>query len=66
MGEVTGNDPSAPRCRVCGAPVEPSFDAFPFCSRRCRLVDLGRWFSGKYHITRPLDPQDENETDSTS
>jgi endogenous inhibitor of DNA gyrase (YacG/DUF329 family) len=24
--------------------------AFPFCSDRCRLVDLGRWLDGKYQI----------------
>jgi endogenous inhibitor of DNA gyrase (YacG/DUF329 family) len=23
---------------------------FPFCSRRCKLVDLGSWFDGEYRI----------------
>lgn len=26
----------------------------PFCSRRCKLVDLGRWLDGTYSITEPL------------
>ena len=30
---------------------------FPFCSERCRLVDLHRWSSGKYAIIDPLDPE---------
>ncbi len=23
---------------------------FPFCSERCRLIDLGRWIDGKYVV----------------
>jgi endogenous inhibitor of DNA gyrase (YacG/DUF329 family) len=23
---------------------------FPFCSERCKLIDLGRWLDGKYQI----------------
>ncbi len=31
---------------------------FPFCSERCRSVDLGRWASGAYVISSPLnDPE---------
>lgn len=29
---------------------------FPFCSDRCRLIDLGRWLGGKYQI--PVSPED--------
>ena len=29
-----------------GAPMGP----FPFCSDRCKLIDLGRWLDGKYQI----------------
>ncbi len=29
---------------------------FPFCSVRCKQVDLMRWFDGKYIVTEPLDP----------
>lgn len=28
----------------------------PFCSRRCKLVDLGRWFEGENKISEPLRP----------
>jgi endogenous inhibitor of DNA gyrase (YacG/DUF329 family) len=42
------------RCPVCGKRFEtPSIDAwpgFPFCSDRCKLIDLGRWIDGDYAI----------------
>ena len=28
---------------------------FPFCSERCRMIDLGKWASGGYVISSPLD-----------
>jgi len=31
---------------------------FPFCSDRCRLIDLGKWASGAYKVSSPvLDPE---------
>jgi hypothetical protein len=31
---------------------------FPFCSDRCRVIDLGKWASGGYRISSPiLDPE---------
>jgi len=38
------------KCPTCGAPVPPASEAFPFCSSRCRLVDLGRWLDEEYRI----------------
>jgi len=26
----------------------------PFCSERCRLIDLGKWASGEYVISSPI------------
>lgn len=51
------------RCPICKSPV-PDPDpakpgAFPFCSERCKLIDLGRWLDGKYQI--PVDPDDEQD-----
>jgi len=28
-------------------------EAFPFCSARCRAVDLARWFTGSYRVPGP-------------
>lgn len=42
------------RCPICGKSFEgASLDAmpgFPFCSERCRLIDLGRWIDGDYSV----------------
>ncbi len=29
---------------------------FPFCSERCRLLDLGSWFAEDYKFSRPSTP----------
>lgn len=29
----------------------------PFCSRRCKLVDLGKWFEEEHQISAPLRPE---------
>jgi endogenous inhibitor of DNA gyrase (YacG/DUF329 family) len=47
-------------CPICNKPVDESGRAqpgstFPFCSDRCRLIDLGRWLSGKYQIPSTAD-----------
>ena len=41
-------------CPICGKPAIPAHQ--PFCSGRCRDIDLGRWLKGTYRI----------ETDETS
>jgi endogenous inhibitor of DNA gyrase (YacG/DUF329 family) len=33
----------------------------PFCSERCKLVDLGRWLDGTYRVSEPLKPEDLEE-----
>lgn len=34
---------------------------FPFCSDRCRLIDLGKWASGKYVISTAINDPEELE-----
>ena len=50
-GSPTYND-RMPRCPTCRAEVKPREEnpSFPFCSPRCRAVDLGRWFTGEYRV----------------
>ncbi|MBV9074038.1 MAG: DNA gyrase inhibitor YacG [Acidobacteria bacterium] len=46
------------RCPTCKAIVLRTAEHFPFCSDRCRLIDLGKWASGGYRISSPiLDPE---------
>jgi endogenous inhibitor of DNA gyrase (YacG/DUF329 family) len=42
---------SAVQCPQCGKEIQnPNPDCRPFCSDRCKLVDLGKWISGDYRI----------------
>jgi endogenous inhibitor of DNA gyrase (YacG/DUF329 family) len=44
-------------CPTCQKPAPSTNEDFPFCSDRCRLIDLGKWASGGYVISSPiLDP----------
>ena len=46
------------RCPTCGQLVQPKDEDFPFCSDRCRKIDLGKWASGAYKVSSPaLDPE---------
>lgn len=36
-----------------------SLDYLPFCSERCKLIDLGAWASEKYVLTTPLENTDK-------
>jgi len=41
------------RCPICGKEVAFEDPEMPFCSDRCRLLDLANWASEKYVITTP-------------
>jgi len=47
---------AARKCPICGKPATEA--SKPFCSERCRDVDLNRWLSGSYVI--PAKPDDED------
>ncbi len=48
------------RCPICSksfsTPTLADWPTFPFCSERCRLVDLGRWIDGQYVVPGPEVP----------
>lgn len=53
------------RCPICEKPVEAAkhpaaSTSFPFCSDRCKLIDLGRWLDGKYQIPVTEDSRDHD------
>jgi endogenous inhibitor of DNA gyrase (YacG/DUF329 family) len=47
------------RCPICKKAVKSGGADFPFCSDRCRLIDLGKWSSGAYVISAPVTDADE-------
>jgi uncharacterized protein len=42
------------QCPTCKKKVKAADPDFPFCSERCRLLDLGKWASGAYVVSSPL------------
>ena len=45
------------KCPICRKEVSLRSAEVPFCSERCRTIDLGKWASGDYKISSPiLDP----------
>ena len=51
-------------CPTCKRPVAwgPESPFRPFCSERCRLVDLGAWFSGERAIPAEEGPDGGDRT----
>ncbi|SIS98899.1 DNA gyrase inhibitor YacG [Neptunomonas antarctica] len=51
------------KCPQCAGPSlwDPSNSSRPFCSDRCKLIDLGAWASEEYKI--PQQPSDEFDDD---
>ncbi|MCJ7693310.1 MAG: DNA gyrase inhibitor YacG [Sedimentisphaerales bacterium] len=58
------------RCPICHKPIEPlreknsqNVKFFPFCSRRCKLLDLGVWLDAEYKvISEPTDQSPDSPT----
>ncbi len=53
------------RCPTCARTYQiavlADLSSFPFCSDRCRLIDLGRWIDGAYAIPGPAARDDADE-----
>jgi uncharacterized protein len=56
-------DDTAPtrRCPICGKPTVAQHR--PFCSRRCAIIDLGRWLKEDYRVPAAEDPKGTAEDD---
>lgn len=52
-------------CPRCGQPaaLDPSNDFRPFCGERCKLLDLGDWFSGRYSVPA-VEAEGEDDPDA--
>jgi endogenous inhibitor of DNA gyrase (YacG/DUF329 family) len=50
---------ASPKCAICGKPVDAEFR--PFCSARCKQIDLNRWFTESYRVpARVVDDEEED------
>ena len=35
----------------------------PFCSERCKLIDLGKWANEEYRVAKPSDKDEQDFTE---
>jgi endogenous inhibitor of DNA gyrase (YacG/DUF329 family) len=49
------------KCPICKKEVTLGSLDFPFCSERCRIIDLGNWASEKYVISSPAKPEESHD-----
>jgi uncharacterized protein len=52
------------KCPICKKPVKSSGADFPFCSERCRTIDLGKWASDGYVVSSPVKDAEEDLPES--
>ena len=45
------------KCPICKKEMPPGAPDAPFCSERCRIIDLGNWASEKYVVSSPVLPE---------
>ena len=54
------------RCPQCGKEVkDPTLPCRPFCSDRCKLIDLGKWISEEYRVASADSDKNEPEDPKT-
>lgn len=46
------------KCPICKKTIDSKSSDAPFCSERCRILDLANWADGKYVISTPANPSD--------
>ncbi len=54
------------QCPICHKKVSLDDPNMPFCSDRCRLLDLGNWASERYIISTPVNRNDFEDEFSES
>lgn len=52
------------KCPICKKDVSEDAQYFPFCSERCKIIDLGNWATEKYVISSPVQPQNPEDEDA--
>jgi endogenous inhibitor of DNA gyrase (YacG/DUF329 family) len=67
------SDPMKHKCPICGrvvekprreaGRVETGPDFYPFCSERCKLLDLGVWLEGRYRIVERESDSDKKDNE---
>lgn len=56
------------KCPSCQKPIQwdPENKFRPFCSERCKLIDLGAWADGSYAIPTSTSIEDEQDVEKSN
>ena len=56
------------RCPTCGGDsiFSPANRWRPFCSERCKMIDLGQWATEAYHVPQAESPDPGEEKPDTN
>ena len=69
-GTMSGESKGKPRrfaCPICGNTfTQATTTAMPFCSERCRAIDLARWLNEEYGLPCAAAPEEDDESDPSS
>ena len=56
-------------CPICGRRMQSQllsdWPQFPFCSQKCKTIDLGRWLSDAYKIPKEEPEEAEQEAEQS-
>lgn len=57
--------PPVVNCPICGATVKWTAENRwkPFCSERCKLIDLGQWANERYRVPVETEPEEQGAPD---
>ena len=55
-----------PKCPICDGAVKPRAEnaSYPFCTARCKMIDLGKWMNEEYRV--PVEELEEDEVGAAS
>ena len=60
---------SIPSCSICGRRMPGAaceWPEHPFCGKRCRLIDMGRWLGESYSITAADQESERDEAEEAA
>jgi len=49
------------KCPTCKKDAGEANAFYPFCSERCKLIDLGEWASERYVISTPIESAEDKD-----
>ena len=51
---------SLKKCLICKKEIFIQSNSYPFCSKKCSQIDLGKWLNEKYSFSEEIDEENIN------